>query len=178
MPKVSICHLPSEILEQVFSFVDPDQLYELTEVCPRFNAAISSSYSLMSAFTVTWKKSKGQDMRPLLKSERKYQRINVEQIVGFKSNLQSFFSKHATTLSDVNFTECSFTSSEFGAAMKGLADNLKFIGMCDVNFEVDGDIVPIKFTKLNYMEIMYGGGDGYSSVINFFTGSKNVQVRQ
>ncbi|KAG5677597.1 hypothetical protein PVAND_007343 [Polypedilum vanderplanki] len=175
--KMNICDLPDHILEKIFLEIDYDEIFDLTSVCSRFNEVISSSYQLMSSFTVQWKKSmsKQVDLRPLLSSERKYQRIQIEDIVGIKPNLDKFITKHANTLSEVNLFECSFKSSEISAALEVLKDNLHLIGMCEVNFEVDSKIVPIQFKKLNYMEIMYGYGDGYCSIFNMFTGCKTVK---
>jgi hypothetical protein len=176
MSNASILNLPNEMLETIFSHLDSDEVVTLTEVCQRFNEVIGFSPRLMSEFTINWRENGDKNRQSLLQSKRKYQRLNVSQALRISSDLQDFISKHSTTLCEINFTKCTFSSSEFGAVMRQLANSLKSLGMNELSFTVDSEVSPIKFSKLEQMNIMCDDGGSFCSIINFFTNSKNVKV--
>lgn len=177
--QLQITDLPKEILEKIFIKLPYWQIPELTEICKQFNDVVSSSVQLMESFDVQWRKrEKGEDIRMLLSSTRKYRRMQILEAVGLKKSLRSFLDNHSSTLTFVSMHDCSLKSSELRTLLDFVAPNIKTFSMCDVNFEVDCEVVPLKLPKLDYMEVMYGAGEGYCSIINFFAEAPNIKVIQ
>lgn len=165
--------MPSEVLEHILKFVPGYEIPDLTLVSKQFNEVISNSVKLMNNFEVQWDRSKDRgDMRPLLKSKRKYRKLNVLEITGIKPCFDRFITNHASTLTSIGFYDCAMTSTELYSILIRVASNLEEIDFCEVNFELDCDVKPIVMPKMKSMEIMYGRGDGYVSILNFFEGSK------
>ncbi|KAG5684998.1 hypothetical protein PVAND_014201 [Polypedilum vanderplanki] len=174
---MNICHLPDNILEKIFSEIDYYEVPNLTLVCKRFNDVIGSSSQLMKNLVIFWKKNitKKADLKLLLSSNRKYQIISIKEVVGIEQNLQNVYTKYANSLTEVQFFDCSFKSSELSATLKILQENLREIGMCKVNFEIDSIMKPIGFKKLEDMNMMYFSSNGFCKIFNLFIDCKSLK---
>jgi F-box domain len=168
----TINQLSEEILEEILLYIPKHEIPGITLVSKKFNDVISSSVKLMENFEVQWQKNKDLDMRPLLQSNRKYRRLSVIEVAGIKQNLDGFLNDHASTLTSIYFYDCSMTSTELQSILNRVAGQLKELNMCEVNFEVDGEVEAIKLKSLKQMEIMYGHGDGFVSIFPFFAGAQ------
>lgn len=176
MEEAMIMNLPEEILEEIFMKLELEEVEDLTTVCKKFNDVISSSVNLMESFHVFWNGKKLNDTRVILKSKRKFRNIFVKKISRIKSSLLKFITINACTLTYLSFYKCALFTSEFGDILKLVANNLKNLSLCDVNFVEDDDAQPIEFQKLDWIDLMYGGGQGYSVICNFFKGANSVKV--
>lgn len=179
MSGVKIIDLPAEILEKIFgdfSMWDDDTLINLTQVCRKFNDVIGASSKLMDELTIFWYGDNLQDTRSLMQSRRKYRNISLHEVTALKPSLMTFICDHTFMLSSLHLYECALQTSDFGLLLKNIAKNLTTISMCSVNFVEDHDPFPIEFTQLKWIELMYGGGNGYFSVFDFFKGNKSVTV--
>lgn len=166
--------LPAEILEKIFLHLPTCQILDIALVCKTFNEVIGSSIKLMNGFHLEFKKS--SDLRIFENSVRKYRSVNIENIQSVKPKLQKFLSDNSSTLTSIGLYDCSFQSSFLHKLLEAVAKNLETISMCEVNFEVDSEVVAVELPRLQYMEIMYGYGEGYSSIMNFFSNAINVDV--
>lgn len=165
--------MSDEIIEEILLYIPGQEIPDLMVVSKKFSDVIGNSVKLMENFEVQWEKNKERgDMRPLLKSKRKYRKLQVLSVTGINRALHRFFSNHATTLTSIYFHDCAMSSTELRSILTRLAANLKEVNMCEVNFELDCDVEPIKMPQLHEMEIMYGRGDGYISILQFFSGAR------
>lgn len=167
-----IDNLPNEVLERILLFLPGATIPELMFVSKQFKDVISSSVKLMENFEVQWTKNKELDMRPLLKSVRKYRKLQILEVTGLKPNLLRFITNHGPTLTSIYLYECSMTTTELQKIVSLVADNLKEFNMCEVNIEKDHEVSNCKLPNLNMMELMYGRGDGYVSILPLFTDSR------
>lgn len=163
--------LPEEILEKILLMCPDEEIPELTLVSKRFNQVIGNSSRLMRNFEVQWEPRSGENKFPLMISNRKYRKISVTSD-NARFSLQIFLKNNARSLSWINLCDCSVTSTELKDLLNLVASNLEELTFCGVSIKVDCPIQPIELPKLCDMEVMYGEGDGYTSVIPMFKGAK------
>lgn len=168
----SIESLSNEVLEEILLYLPGSSMPALMFVCKQFDEVISSSVKLMENFEVQWTKNKELDMRPLFRSVRKYRKLQLLDVVGLKPNLHRFISNHGSTLTALFFYECSMTTSDLSRIVSMVSKNLKEFNMCEVNIEKDAEASSCKLPQLKMMELMYGRGDGYVSMLPIFADAR------
>jgi hypothetical protein len=119
-------NLSDEAIKHIFQYV-PGMLNDLTLVCSRFNNVICDSIKLMKYFKVfvSKKDSREFDLRPLLKSKRKYQSLSIAKMTGIKASINRFITDHASTLVHLHLTDCALSSTQFESILKRVARNLE-----------------------------------------------------
>lgn len=114
----------NEVLELIFLHVyRPEELLKCTEISPRINDVISSS------FNIVWKIVKdGMEVPP---KHRKFTNVSIQDITEFRPQLEKFIATYLDTLTNIQMNNCTIKKSDLHSGLSMVAATLQKITFCN-----------------------------------------------
>jgi hypothetical protein len=180
--KRSICELPDEVLVKIFSYLEPIEVLELTEICSRFNDVVSSQ--MMRMFKVCWttrnKEPADADFSVLLGSSRRYQTLECMSACRLSDDLRRFINEQSYSLNRISLMDFGLNVSEMGEMLGIIGPNLRSFALQyprHMTLDVE-EMNPIPFFNLDHLRIgLKKAPDSIWTILkDFFRLAKSIKV--
>lgn len=151
----SIEEFPSEVLEKIFLhlpilFV----LEEVMLVCVKFHDVIASSPALMKSVVLTWNEiSEEFDEKSFLNSARKYFNFRLTQFNGVSAHFSKFIFNHSSTVTTLQFQDCTFTYRELHGLLTTVARTLERLIYMETVILGAEDFTKVELPKLHTLQV-------------------------